>query len=217
MSDKEKFQRTFDKLHASPDVLTEVLNMTTEKKVVTFKKRRRFSNIAAAAIALVLVLGTGSVAYAMDLGGIQRIVQVWIHGEQTNATLTIENADYTTYHLAYTDEDGDESYRSGGGTAINEDGTSRPLTEEEILEELNQPEVRCEDDGTIWVYYMNQKMEITDRFVNGVCFVQLNAGDETKYLTVKLDDQEWGSFGYALSTHGYVQPDEYNTSEDESK
>ena len=28
MTDEEKFQKTFDKLHASPDVLTEVLKMT---------------------------------------------------------------------------------------------------------------------------------------------------------------------------------------------
>lgn len=30
MTDEEKFQKTFDKLHASPDVLTEVLKMTAD-------------------------------------------------------------------------------------------------------------------------------------------------------------------------------------------
>ena len=38
MTDKEKFQRVFGKLHASPDVLTEVLNMTTDEKVIPIKK-----------------------------------------------------------------------------------------------------------------------------------------------------------------------------------
>lgn len=33
MADKEKFQKTLEKLHASPDLLTEVLNMTEEKEV----------------------------------------------------------------------------------------------------------------------------------------------------------------------------------------
>ena len=31
MTDEEKFQKTFDKLHASPDVLTEVLKMTAKE------------------------------------------------------------------------------------------------------------------------------------------------------------------------------------------
>mgnify|MGYP000838670961 CR=1 FL=1 len=34
MTDEEKFQKTFDKLHASPDVLTEVLKMTAKEQVV---------------------------------------------------------------------------------------------------------------------------------------------------------------------------------------
>ena len=29
MTDKEKIHKTFEKMHASPDILTEVLNMTT--------------------------------------------------------------------------------------------------------------------------------------------------------------------------------------------
>ena len=34
MTDEEKFQKTFDKLHASPDVLTEVLKMTAKEQVL---------------------------------------------------------------------------------------------------------------------------------------------------------------------------------------
>jgi len=40
MTDEEKFQKTFDKLHASPDVLTEVLKMTAKEQVVPMKKKR---------------------------------------------------------------------------------------------------------------------------------------------------------------------------------
>ena len=46
MTDKEKFQKTFDKLHASPDVLTEVLNMTTEKKSVPIRRKRYAPKVA---------------------------------------------------------------------------------------------------------------------------------------------------------------------------
>lgn len=220
MSEQEKFKKTFEKLHASPDMIAEVLNMDENEKIVSMKKHR-LPAVAAAAIALAIFMGTGSVAYAMDLGGIQRIVQVWIHGDQTNATLTIdnvsdENGDYSTYSLEYQDADGKEAVRSGGGTAIEEDGTSRPLTEEEMMEQLNEPEVLCEDNGRIMVYYMDQKLDITDKFVDDYCFVQLKADGKTIYMTVQKDEQEWGSLGCAMSTKSYVQPDEFNTSYDMS-
>ena len=34
MTDREKFQKTFSKLHASPDLLTEVVEMAEEKQVI---------------------------------------------------------------------------------------------------------------------------------------------------------------------------------------
>ena len=54
------------------------------------------------------------------------------------------------------------------------------------------------------MYYLNQKMEITDKFKDGVCYVQLNADGETQYITVKYQN------GFATSPHGYVQPWEFN-------
>ena len=41
------------------------------------------------------MLALGSVAYASDLGGIQRTVQLWLNGEMTDATLTVKNGHYT--------------------------------------------------------------------------------------------------------------------------
>ena len=80
----------------------------------------------------------------------------------------------------------------------------RPLTDEELLEQFRMPDVEYKEDGTVWVYYLNQKMEITDKFQDGVCYVQLNAGGETQYITVKYQN------GFATSPHGYVQPSEFN-------
>lgn len=62
MTDKEKFKKTFDKLHASPDVLTEVLNMTANEKVVPIRKKHNLSRVAVAAAALILTLGSGATA-----------------------------------------------------------------------------------------------------------------------------------------------------------
>ncbi len=201
MTNKENFQKTFSKLHASPDILKEVLDMTTNDNAVYAKKKKITVKAVAVAASVILVIGSCSVAYAMDVGGVQRIVQVWIHGEQTDAEITIENG---TYDLNYKDAKGKDVHQSGGGVAFDQDGNERPLTEEELLEEINAPEVSYEEDGRVLVYYFNQKIDITDKFKNGICYVRLNVNGETMYLTVKYEN------GYAMSPHGYIQPYEFN-------
>ena len=47
-------------------------------------RKRRMRVFAAVAACLIVTAGTGT-AYASDLGGIQRKVQLWIHGDQTDA------------------------------------------------------------------------------------------------------------------------------------
>lgn len=200
MTDKEKFQKTFDKLHASPNVMTEVLNMTINEKVIPIRKKSSIFKVAAAIAALIFVVGSGSIAYAMDIGGIQRIVQVWIHGDQTDATFNVEDGNYT---LDYKDAEGNDVHEGGGGIAY-ENGKERPLTADELLEQRNMPDVEYKEDGTVWVYYLDQKMEITDKFKDGFCFVELEADGKTQYITVKYQD------GLASSPHGYIQPSEFN-------
>ena len=201
MTDKERFQETFKYLHASPEIITEVLNMSEEKRVISVNRKRNMGRVAAAVAALVIAVGSGSVAYAMDLGGIQRIVQVWIHGDQTDAVFTVNEGEYT---LEYENEEGNLVQQSGGGIAFEADGTQRPLTEEELWEDVTAPDVEYKEDGTVWVYYKNQELNITDKFENEICYLQLEDGDEVKFLTIKYQN------GYAMSPHGYVQPWEFN-------
>ena len=201
MNNQEKFQKTFEKVCASPDVLTEVLNMTSNEKVIPIKKKRFVSKFAAVAATLAVIIGTGSIAYAKDVGGIQRVVQIWVHGYQTNATWTIEDGTYT---LDYEDTDEKEVKRSGGGVAFNEDGTERPLTEEELWDEANAPEVVYEEDGSVWVYYLDQKIDITDKFEDNICYLKLEVGDQVQYLTIKYQN------GYGSCPDRYLQPGEFN-------
>ena len=194
MTDREKFQKTFSKLHASPDLLTEVMEMAE-------KRRYHIPKVAVAAIACVVILGSGTAAYAMNVGGIQRTIQIWIHGDQTDAQFVVEDGSYT---LDYEDENGEAVHRGGGGVAIEDDGTERSLTEEELMEEINSLEVEYEEDGSVWIYYKNQKMDITDKFEDGVCYVELKDGDTIQYMTVKYQN------GYALSPERYLTPAEFN-------
>lgn len=191
MIDKQQYQRTFGVLHASGDFLKEDITMQTTKHV----SMRKVSLLCAAVI---LIFSISTVCYAADVGGIRRTIQLWIHGDQTDAIMEIQDGQY---QITYEDQQGNLHQQSGGGIAIEPDGSERPVTEEEILEHLNNPEVEYKDDGTVWVYYRNQSLEITDRFdADGVCYVQLKNGADTLYLTVRYQD------GYSTSTNAFVQP-----------
>ena len=200
MSDKRKDELV--------DALTSEIKDVRAKTVATggtprkqAKRKPAGFRFAAAAAVFAVVVGLGGSAYAMDIGGIQRTVQVWIHGDQTDASLVIENGSYS---LDYEDEDGNQVHREGGGVAINPDGTERPLTEEELLDDINAPEVEYEEDGRVVVYYLNQQLDVTDKFVDGICYVQLQVDDSVLYMTIKYQN------GYAWSPHGYIQPNMFN-------
>lgn len=199
MTEKERFQRAFAPLHASPDTMTEVMKMTERKTKCPALHRAATIGLAAS-----LVLALGSVAYASDLGGIQRTVQLWLNGEMTDATLTVNEGSYT---LRYPDKDGTEHERGGGGIAIEDDGTERALTEEEVLEHLNAPEVVYEDDGTVMLYYRGQSLDITDRFdEDGLCHVLLcdeQDGGKTLFVTIRYND------GYSYNSTKYEDPSDH--------
>lgn len=200
MTNKEKYKQAFSALHPSNPIDLEGTTMkNTGKTHILFRP-------VAAIICIVLLLGCATVAYAADVGGIRRTIQLWIHGDQTSAVLDIQDGQYT---VSYEDAEGNAHQFGGGGVAFNPDGSERSLTEEEIMEHLNQPEVEYRDDGTVWLYYMKQAMEITDQFdEDNVCFIQLKNGAERLYVTVKYDN------GYAMSPNAFVQPWEFNTSTD---
>ena len=195
MTNKENYQRTFSVLHASE-------KLTLEDRIMSKKKRTYIPRVAIVLVALVVVLGSGSAAYANNLGGIQRTLQIWFHGDQTNVTFDLDEG---TYSGTYQTPDGKTKEFSGGGVATNLDGTVRPVTEEEMIAHLNAPDVDYLDDGSVWLYYHDQAMEITDMFnEDGVCFIQVHHGDETRYVTVKYGK------GLASSPHSYMQPNEFN-------
>ena len=195
MTNKERYQRTFSALHASGDYVMEVTPMKTTNV-------RRFPRLIAACAAVILVLGLATAAYAADVGGIRRTVQLWVRGDQTDAVLEVQDG---TYDLYYTDAQGNLREQHGGGVAFDIFGNERPVSEAEILEQLNAPEVEERSDGTTWVYWRGQTLEITDKFgEDGVCYVQLKDGNETVYLTVKAGN------GFAYGPHGFSNPRSFN-------
>lgn len=73
------------------------------------------------------------------------------------------------------------------------------------MEELNAPDVEYEEDGSVWVYYYDQKIEITDKFdADGVCYVKLSNHGEILYMTVKYQN------GFCTSPNRYISPSDFN-------
>ena len=133
MTNKEKYKQAFSVLQPSGKISLE------EERMIIMKKKAKFqAAVAAAAICLAFVSG-GGIVYAADLGGVQRKIQLWVQGDQTDADI-VYNAN-GSYDLWYENEDGTREDLHGGGVAIEADGTERPLTEAELMDHLQQPTV----------------------------------------------------------------------------
>lgn len=191
MTNKEKYKQAFSAIHISDDFSLEV------NKMGTTGKGRKLNRLVVSIAVCVLIIGSAAIAYAADVGGVQRIIQLWRNGEQTDVTIEFDGNG--NYEMNYVDENGNEKHQGGGGVAIDFWGNERPLTQEELMEEMNSPEVHNKDDGTVWVYWYDQKVEITDKFENGVCYVKLVNGKETLYLTVTEN-------GYSASPNKFLRP-----------
>lgn len=193
MTDREKIRRALGPLHASAETVTEVITMTSHQPKRAMKPKRAFSFCLAAA----LVLALCSVAYAADLGGIKTTVKIWFGGKQTEAEFTAEGGSYT---LTFTDENGETHERGGGGVAREDDGTERPLTAGELAETLDDPQVIYGENGTVTVCYLDQVIDITQKFdENGIARLELTAADgRALYMTV-----EKGA-GHFVSSTDYI-------------
>lgn len=196
MTNKEKYKQAFSAIHASENFSLEV------EKMERISKQHKIRALVASVAACVMIVGSATAAYAVDLGGIQRTLQLWIHGDQTEVSIQF-NGD-GTYSMGYTDNDGNTHQQSGGGISISPDGTEAPLSEEDLLEELTAPDVRYEEDGSVWIDWFDQKVDITDKFENDVCYVKLVNGEKVLYMTVKYQN------GYATSPTKYLSPSTFN-------
>lgn len=176
----------------------------TENNTIMEKQTKpiHFRKITSFILAACLIFTLAVTVYASDIGGIRRMIQIWLFGDRTTAVLDMQDGQYTL-----TDDEG-SFIRGGGGVAIEPDGSERPLTEAEILEHLDHPEVAYLDDGSIWVFYRGQKIEITDRFdKDGFCYLTLQDGEDVLYATIDKNG------GMATSPVEFVQPHAFGTSE----
>lgn len=214
MTDQERYKCAFDAVASSGMRKLEVSELMQDKKKLFHLKRA-----AAAAVAAALAVSGSAAAYAANVGGIQRTVQVWVEGDLTTATITFDDVDESgasySYSVTYQSDDGsidglafyDLSDEDVTVVSESDDGmVELTLAEADGLdgltafEVLTIPQVEYREDGTVWVYYLDQTLDITGMFQDGMCYLTLVNGDETLYLTVRADG------GYAVSSDKYETP-----------
>lgn len=196
MSNREQYKKAFSVLQASGDFTL------GDEKMAVLKKKAMLRTFAAAACACLVIVGSSRIAYAANVGGIQRTIQLWMYGEQTDVTIDFDGSG--NYSMEYTDADGNTRELGGGGFAVDADGTKRALTEDELIWHLfEEVDVSYNDDGRIMLYFQGQVADITDKFENDICYIFLNGTDASLYVTVlKAED---GGFPIASSPDRYLQ------------
>lgn len=224
MTNRERYKQAFSTLQSSSQHTWEV-----EEMALIQKKHRK--NIAvAAAVACAVVIGAGGTAYAADLGGIQEKISMWLYGTQREVNVT-ENGEngYGGYTFTYM-QDGETKSIGGGGVSIDADGNETWLSADEVAAEMsNSADIAVDEDGRVWVYYYDQKIDITDSFdENGICNLTLTHEDKTVYLEITKDEDG----GYSLTQTenptadssekysgktGYYSPSENTTESDTSE
>ena len=201
MSNREQYKKAFSVLQASGDFTL------GDEKMAVLKKKAMLRTFAAAACACLVIVGSSRIAYAANVGGIQRTIQLWMYGDQTDVTIDFDGSG--NYSMEYTDADGNTRELGGGGFAVDADGTKRALTEDELIWLLfEEVDVSYNDDGRIMLYFQGQVADITDKFENDICYIflngtDLNGTDVSLYVTVlKAED---GGFPIASSPDRYLQ------------
>ena len=172
MTNKEKYKQAFSVLHTSENFSPEVEIMAK------LNKKNKIRAIIAACIGIFTIGGLSTTAYAANVGNIQRQIQLWVQGDQTTATLDIDETQ-GEYKISYTGTDGAPVEISGGGITIDINGNEKPVNEQEIMEHIMMPSVEYLDDGifelrckqgsnitrVLYFFYIGKKIIATNGFV----------------------------------------------------
>ena len=197
MTNRENYRRAAELICPTPaDQIIQYVEGKTMKK-----SRRPLRAVVTVCAALVLVIALTAGAYAADVGGFRHTMNVWLHGESVE--VEIRPTGEGSFDLIYPDG----TVRNSGGLAEDGHGGMRPLTEEEIREEImNAVEAEQDEDGRIWLYLRDHRIDVTDQIeANGWAQVKVKDGLLADYVTLVWE----GDMGYSVSTghFGFPSPE----------
>jgi len=161
MSNKERYQRSFEALHLSEDLREKCVNPeeSGKGKIMNFRAMYGISKLAAAAAAVcTIALGSAGICYANDVGGIRTQVNLWLNGEKQE--IEVQETD-EGYYVVY--DENDEETMGFGGVSYDAFGNEIPMSAEELVGLMNN-ECRLDftDDGRVIFYYKNLVEDVTD-------------------------------------------------------
>lgn len=192
MTEKERYKRAFSSIHLPDDFAVDLQRKHREKRI------RLKSAITAACLTAALFGGT-TAAYASNLNGIQRTIQIWLHGDQTSAVITFNEEEGITRYTV-TDENSTEIH--GGGVEMENDGSEKAVSEAQMQEYLNEPDMETLN-GRTCLFYKDQVIDITDLFdEDGLCYVVLKEDNKELYVTAVKDK------GLSAYTKRFIQKEE---------
>ena len=161
MSNRERYQRSFEALHLSEDLREKCVNPkeSGKGKIMNFRAMYGISKLAAAAAAVcTIALGSAGICYANDVGGIRTQVNLWLNGEKQE--IEVQETD-EGYYVVY--DENDEETMGFGGVSYDAFGNEIPMSAEELVGLMNN-ECRLDftDDGRVIFYYKNLVEDVTD-------------------------------------------------------
>lgn len=194
MTEQERYKKAMSMVRPSGQM--DVLDYVEER---TMKHKRTVRMLATACASLAFVLVCSISAYAANIGGIRHTVNIWLHGDMTE--VTIEEVGEGQFLITYPDG----SVRGTGGVSIGFGGKEQWETVEEVEDRLlNDPEVEQDEEGRIWLYLRDHKIDITEQIEKqGYAQEKIKDGLLADYITVIWD----GDGGYSLGTDYYKFPD----------
>ena len=194
MTEQERYKKAMSMIRPSGQM--DVLNYVEER---TMKHKRTVRMLATACASFALVLVCSISAYAANIGGLRHTVNIWLHGDMTE--VSIEEVGEGQFEITYPDG----SVRGTGGVSIGADGKEKWETLEEVEERLlNDPEVEKDEDGRIWLYLRDHKIDITEQIEKqGYAQEKIKDGLLADYITILWDEDG----GYSLETDHHQFPD----------
>ncbi len=189
-TNKEKYKSTFSSLSC-------IAPISVEEKPM--KKQHQYS--LAFACALVLVLGTGTICYASDVGGIRTLVTGWIRGEQKQ----VEAVDNGGPGYEFYKDGEDVPFMGGGGVAIDDDGSETKLPAQDVME-VNSQYIEKKEDGSVWIFDHEFSRDITDLLENGKAKIIVNRQGADTYWDIEVEEY---SITYQISPYAPEDEKEY--------
>ena len=116
------------------------------------------------------------------------------------------------YSFSYNKDDGSSDSFNYGIADVDADGNITWKPVDDVVSSINETAmVNVDENGRVWVYYYDQKEDITDSFdENGICNVTLT--HEEKPLYVKVIKNDDGNYTYTQTDDPDKEPINYATS-----